>query len=483
MLPNLSYRKVASLMDIGGKMQEFDIVVIGGGPGGYVGAIRAAQMGAKAALIEKDVLGGTCLNRGCIPTKALYYSAKTIATVKKAAEFGISTGEVAFDIAKAVDRKDDIVKKLVGGVGQLLKGNGVTVINGTGSIEAVGKVKVEKKDGTAEVITAKNIIIATGSEPAMIPAFNIDRENVITSTEALNLKKLPKSILIIGGGVMGCEFANIFAKFGSSVKVVELLPTILSTEDKQVVKTIAKAFKDAGIEVLTEANVESIVATADGVKTRLKDGKEFLTEKVLVTIGRSFNSTGIGLEKAGVEVEKGRIKVNNKMETNVKGIYAIGDVTGQMLLAHIASAGAIVAVENALGKEKWMDYSAVPGGIFTDPEIASVGLREKDAEAKGIKITVGRFPYAASGKALTMGETEGFMQIITEEGTDRVLGATIVGAHATDLIGEVAIVVKGGGKLKHITETIHAHPTLPEIVLEAAEDVHGMAIHKIGRKK
>lgn len=470
-------------MDIGGKMQEFDIVVIGGGPGGYVGAIRAAQMGAKVALIEKDALGGTCLNRGCIPTKALYYSAKTIATVKKAAEFGVNTGEVAFDIAKAVDRKDDVVKKLVGGVGQLLKGNGVTVINGTGSIEAAGKVKVEKKDGTTEVIAAKNIIIATGSEPAMIPAFNIDRENVITSTEALNLKKLPKSILIIGGGVMGCEFANIFAKFGSSVKVVELLPSILSTEDKQVVKTIAKVFKEAGIEVLTEASVESIVAAADGVKTRLKDGKEFLTEKVLVTIGRSFNSTGIGLEKAGVEVEKGRIKINNKMETNVKGIYAIGDVTGQMLLAHIASAGAIVAVENALGKDKWMDYSAVPGGIFTDPEIASVGLREKDAEAKGIKITVGRFPYAASGKALTMAEAEGFMQIITEEGTDRVLGATIVGAHATDLIGEVAIVVKGGGKLKHITETIHAHPTLPEIVLEAAEDVHGMAIHKIGRRK
>jgi len=199
-------------------MQEFDVVVIGGGPGGYVGAIRAAQLGAKAALIEKDTLGGTCLNRGCIPTKALYYSAKTISTVKKAAEFGVSTGEVAFDIAKAVERKDDVVKKLVAGVGQLLKGNSVTVINGTGSIEAIGKVKVEKKDGTTEVVAAKNIIIATGSEPAMIPAFNIDKENVITSTEALNLKKLPKSILIIGGGVMGCEFANIFSKFGSSVK-------------------------------------------------------------------------------------------------------------------------------------------------------------------------------------------------------------------------------------------------------------------------
>lgn len=464
-------------------MQEFDVVVIGGGPGGYVGAIRAAQLGAKAALIEKDALGGTCLNRGCIPTKALYYSAKTISVVKRAAEFGVTTGEVSFDIAKAVERKDDVVKKLVGGVGQLLKGNGVAVINGTGSIEAAGKVKVEKKDGATEVIGAKNIIIATGSEPAMIPVFNIDKENVITSTEALNLKKAPKDILIIGGGVMGCEFANIFSKFGSSVKVVELLPTILSTEDKQVVRVIAKAFKDAGIEVCTEVNVESVEKTDAGVRTKLKDGKEFLTEKALVTIGRSFNSQGIGLDKAGVEIEKGRVKVNDKMETNVKGIYAIGDVTGKMLLAHVASAGAIVAVENALGKEKWMDYSAVPAGIFTDPEIASVGMREKDAEEKGLKVSIGRFPYAASGKALTMGEPEGFMQLIVEEGSERVLGATIVGAHATDLIGEVAIVVKGGGKLKHITETIHAHPTLPEIVLEAAEDVHGMAIHKIGRKK
>ncbi len=464
-------------------MQEFDIVIIGGGPGGYVGAIRAAQLGARVALIEKDSLGGTCLNRGCIPTKALYYSAKTLSAVKKAGEFGVNTGDVTFDILKAVQRKDDVVKKLVGGVAQLLKGNGVEVITGTGSIEAAGKIKVEKKDGSADVIGAKNIIIATGSEPAMIPSFNIDRENVITSTEALNLKKVPQSILIIGGGVMGCEFANIFSKFGSSVKVVELLPTILSTEDKQVVRIIAKAFKDAGIEVYTGASVEGVEVTGGGVKTRLKDGKEFLTEKVLVTIGRSFNSSGLGLDKAGVEIEKGRIKVNERMETNVKGIYAIGDVTGRMLLAHVASAGALVAVENALGKEKWIDYSAVPAGIFTDPEIAGIGLREKDAEEKGIKVNVGRFPYVASGKALAMGETEGFVQIITEADTDRVIGCTIAGAHATDLIGEVAIVVKGGGKLKHIIETIHAHPTLPEIVMEAAEDVHGMAIHKMGRKK
>lgn len=464
-------------------MKEFDIVIIGGGPGGYVSAIRGAQLGAKVCLIEKDALGGTCLNRGCIPTKALYYSAKTMSMVKRAGEFGVNAQVSGFDMARAIERKDEVVKKLVSGVGQLLKGNGIEVINGTGSIESAGKVKVEKKDGSIEVLGAKNIIIATGSEPAMIPAFNIDRVNVITSTEALNLKKLPSSILIIGGGVMGCEFASIFSKFGSKVTLIELLPTILSMEDKQVVRVIQKSFKESGIEVITEASVEDIFVIENNVKTALKDGREFVTEKVLVSIGRSFNSSGIGLENIGVEVEKNTIKVNTKMETNVKGVYAIGDVTGGMLLAHIASAGGIVAAENALGKEKFMDYSVVPAGIFTDPEIASVGLREKDAEAKGVRINIGRFPYAASGKALTMGETEGFIQLIIEEGTERVLGATIVGSHATDLIGEVAVVVRAGGKLKNIIDTIHAHPTLPEIVHEAAEDIHGMAIHKIGRKR
>ncbi|MDH4226951.1 MAG: dihydrolipoyl dehydrogenase [Deltaproteobacteria bacterium] len=464
-------------------MKEFDIVVIGGGPGGYTAAIRAAQLGAKACLIEKDSVGGTCLNRGCIPTKAMYYSAKAVTAAKHAAEFGVNAGSYTFDMAKATGRKDEVVKKLVSGVEQLLKANKVELIRGAGSLEGSGKVSVKKADGTTEEVGAKNIIIATGSEPALIPAFNIDKKNIITSTEALDLKAVPESILIIGGGVMGSEFANIFAKFGSKVTIVELLPTILSTEDKQVVRVVAKAFKDIGVEVLTEVNVESVEAVSNGVKTRLKDGREFVTAKVLVSIGRSFNSTNIGLEKAGVAVEKGRVKVNEKMETSVKGIYAIGDVTGGMLLAHVASTGAIVAVENALGKDKKLDLSVVPAGIFTDPEIASVGLREKDAESKGVKINVGRFPYAASGKALAMNETEGFMQILEEEGTGKVVGATIVGAHATDLIGEVALAMKLGAKVHDIADTIHAHPTLPEIVMEAAEDAHGMAIHKAGRKR
>lgn len=464
-------------------MREFDVIVIGGGPGGYVAAIRGAQLGAKVALIEKNSVGGTCLNRGCIPTKALYYSAKTLNLARHSAEFGVNVNSVSFDLAKAVERKDGVVKKLVGGVSQLLKGNGVEVISGTGFVEGQGRVKVTGEGSTETLAAKKAVIIATGSEPARIPAFNIDFKNVITSTEALDLKKVPQSILIIGGGVMGCEFATLFSSFGSSVTIVELLPTILSTEDKTVSRVVLKRFKDTGVNVLTEVTVENVSPGDGSVKTTLKDGREFMTEKVLVTIGRSFNSSGLGLEALGVKVEKGRVSVNERMETGAKGVYAVGDVTGKMLLAHVASVQGVVAVSNALGKEKTMDYSAVPSGIFTDPEIASVGLREKEAEEKGLKVAVGRFPYAASGKALGMGETEGFAQIIAEEGTDRVLGASVVGAHATDLLGELTLAVRQGAKVEDIVETIHAHPTLPEIVMEAAEDVHGMAIHKIGRKR
>ncbi|MBI3753163.1 MAG: dihydrolipoyl dehydrogenase [Deltaproteobacteria bacterium] len=464
-------------------MQEFDIVIIGGGPGGYVAAIRAAQLGAKAALIEKDALGGTCLNRGCIPTKALYTSAKALAAARRAGDFGVSVKDIAFDLEKAVARKNEVVAQLVGGVRQLLKGNGVQVFEGEAFLENAGQVRITRQDGLKGTITAKKIILATGSEPAMIPAFNIDRKNIITSTEMLDLQTVPKTILIIGGGVMGCEFASIFAEFGSKITIVELLPTILSTEDKQVSRVILKSFKEKGVDVLTEVSVQSVQDTGNGVRTTLADGREFVTEKVMVSIGRSFNSQGLGLEALGVKTEKGRIVVNEKMETNVSGVYAAGDVIGGMLLAHIASSEGIVAVNNALGKDAAMDYSIVPAGIFTSPEIASVGLREKDAKEKGMEVAVGRFPYAASGKALCMAEEEGFVQILSDPGTDKVLGCSIVGAHATDLIQEVAVAMKAGVKIKEIADTIHAHPTLPELVMEAAEDVHGMAIHKIGRKR
>ena len=464
-------------------MREFDVVVIGGGPGGYVAAIRGAQLGSRVALVERESVGGTCLNRGCVPTKALYYSARAYKSAKASEEFGVKTGAVEFDLSKAVERKETVVKKLVGGVEQLLKGNRVELIRGTAFIEAPGRVRVTGESGQ-EAIGAKSIIVATGSEPAIIPAFNIDRKNVLTSTEALSLRKVPESLLIIGGGVMGCEFATLFSAFGSDCIIVELLPEILNTEDRQVARVILKRFKSAGVQVLTEVVVEDVKVVGEGrVKTTLKDGRSFITEKVLVTIGRSFNSAGLGLEALGVEMEKNRITVNEKMETSVKGVYAIGDVTGRMLLAHVASAHGVVAVSNALGKEAVMDYSAIPTGIFTDPEIASVGMKEKDAAEKGIEVDVGRFPYAASAKALGMGETEGFVQIIAEKGTDKVLGCSIVGAHATDLIGEATLLVKTGAKVSDIVDTVHAHPTLPEMLFEAAEDVHGMAIHKIGRRR
>ncbi len=466
-------------------MKEFDLVVIGGGPGGYTAAIRAAQKGATVGLVEKDRVGGTCLNRGCIPTKALYYSAKNLLATEKAEKFGIKISGVEFNIAEAVRRKNDVVAKLVGGIEQLLKANRIELMRGNGSIEAEGKVKVEREDGSTEVVGAKSIIIATGSEPALIPAFKIDGTNVITSTEALELNRVPESLLIIGGGVMGCEFANIFSAFGSSVKIVEILPRILSTEDPQAVRVVERAFKKRGVEVFTGTGVEEINIVEDGrVETRLTDGRTITTEKVLVTIGRSFNSSGIGLEGVGVETDdKGRIEVDSRMQTTAKGIYAIGDVTGGMLLAHVAAKEGLVAVENALGGTEEMDYSVIPAGIFTEPEIASVGMREKEAKEKELEVKVGRFPYAASGKALTMEEPDGFVQIVADASTDKVLGATIVGAHATDLIGEVAIAIRQGAKVTDIADTVHAHPTLPELVMEAAEDVHGMAIHKAGRRK
>ncbi len=466
-------------------MKEFDLVVIGGGPGGYTAAIRAAQKGATVGLVEKDRVGGTCLNRGCIPTKALYYSAKNLLATEKAEKFGIKISGVEFNIAEAVRRKNDVVAKLVGGIEQLLKANRIELIRGNGSIEAEGKVKVEKEDGSTEVVGAKSIIIATGSEPALIPAFKIDGTNVITSTEALELNRVPESLLIIGGGVMGCEFANIFSAFGSSVKIVEILPRILSTEDSQAVRVVERAFKKRGVEVFTGIGVEEINIVEDGrVETRLTDGRTITTEKVLVTIGRSFNSSGIGLESVGVKTDdKGRIEVDSRMQTTAKGVYAIGDVTGGMLLAHVAAKEGLVAVENALGGTEEMDYSVIPAGIFTEPEIASVGMREKEAKEKELEVKVGRFPYAASGKALTMEEPDGFVQIVADASTDKVLGATIVGAHATDLIGEVAIAIRQGAKVTDIADTVHAHPTLPELVMEAAEDVHGMAIHKVGRRK
>ena len=472
-------------------MSKYDVAIIGGGPGGYVAAIRGAQLGARVCLIERGRVGGTCLNRGCIPTKALYASAMALSACRGAHHLGVDTGEISFELSRAVSRKDEVVERLVSGVERLLKANGVDLLSGDAFIESHGRIRVRKGEGT-EVIGAKNIIIATGSEPASIPGIEADGDDVLTTTETLNLTRTPESLLIIGGGVAGCEFATIFAEFGSEVTIVEYLPTILPAEEPTVSRLVAKSFRERGIGLHTGVTVESTERVDEGVRTRLSDGREFLTEKVLVTTGRSFNSGSLGLDGVGVVVEEGRVSVNSRMETNVAGIYAIGDVTGGMLLAHVASREGIVAVNNALaqdngkdnkGKDMEMDYSAIPSAIFTTPEIASVGIKEAEAKEQCMEVNVGRFPYGANGKALAMGEEEGFVQVVVERATERVVGCSIVGAHATDLIGEVALAVKAGLKTADIIETVHAHPTLPEIIQEAVEDSHGMAIHKAGRRR
>jgi len=463
-------------------MSDYDVVVIGGGPGGYVAAIRGAQLGARVCLVEKERVGGTCLNRGCIPTKALYTSARLLTSTREAHRLGVDTGRVTFDLARAVSRKDAVVEKLVAGVEQLLRANKIEVFRGFGRLEKPGTVQVEGDDGVREV-RAKKIIIATGSDPATLPGIEVDGDDVVTTTGALNFTRLPESLLIIGGGVAGCEFATIFAAFGSRVIVVEYLPTLLPTEEARISRVVAKSFGDKGIEVHTGLAVDGVEKVPEGVKTTLSDGSHFVTGKVLVTTGRSYNTDRLGLEEAGVEISEGRVVVNDRMETKVKGVYAIGDVVGGILLAHVASREGIVAVNNALDREMKMDYTAIPSAVFTDPEIGSVGLKESEAKERGMEVTVGRFPYGANGKALSMGEENGFVEVVVDKATDRVVGCSIVGAHATDIIGEAALAVKAGLTTAEIIETVHAHPTLPEIFLEAVEDSHGLAIHKVGRRR
>ena len=484
-------------------MKQYDVIIIGGGPGGYVAGIRAAQKGLSVCVVEKDQVGGTCLNRGCIPSKSLFYSAKTLSTVSKGGDYGVNVSDFSFELKKAMERKNSVVDKLRDGVEGLLKGNKVDLIKGMAVIEGgekgAFKVNVDVWEGKPQVIEASQIIIATGSEPLDIKELKIDRENVLTSTEVLNLTETPESMIIVGGGVMGCEFASMFSRFGSKVTIIEQMDSILATEDKQIVRVVEKKFKSLGIDMHLSSTVKSVEAGDGSVKVVLDNGSELEAEKMLVTVGRSYNSEGIGLESVGVETtDRGSIKVNEFLETNVEGIYAIGDVIGGMLLAHVASKEGEVAVENisaSINKQEGvaasgsddkmtaMDYSAVPLGIFTDPEIASIGMKEKDAKKDGKDVNIGRFSYLSGSKAMCMGEAEGMVQVITDKETGKVLGASIVGDHATDLIGELVLAVRKGLTAEDIYETIHAHPTMPEMVMEAAEDTLGIAIHKIGRRR
>jgi dihydrolipoamide dehydrogenase len=453
--------------------------IIGSGPGGYVAAIRAAQLGAQVTVIEEEEVGGTCLNRGCIPTKSLVASAEALSTARKSEDFGLDLkGEISPNLSRILARKDRIVSMQVKGVRNLFKSWGITLKEGRGTLISPNDLRVTLKDGSEERIESDRTIIATGSRPFDVPAFPFDGANIISSNDALRLDEIPKNILIVGAGIIGCEFACILKEFGSDVTLVEMLPRAVATEDIEISELLEREFRKKKIKLIKNVKAERMDIRDDGVHAMISDGKEIIAEKVLVAVGRTLNSNGIGIEEIGVEEGKrGEIAVNGKMETNIPGVYAIGDVVGGPLLAHVASRQGIIAVRNVMGNEEEMDYSVVPSAIFTSPEIASVGLREQDAAARNINIRTGHFHFRALGKAHVIGEIDGLVKIVSDLKTDRVLGVHIIGPHASDLIHEGTLAIRNGLMVKDVSETIHAHPTLSEVFMEAAEDVHGEAIH------
>ncbi|MHA2281578.1 MAG: dihydrolipoyl dehydrogenase [Promethearchaeota archaeon] len=484
----------------------YDIAIIGAGPGGYHAAIRAAQYGAKVALIEKDKLGGTCLNLGCIPTKALYASAHSIERIKDFDDLGIEIEDYKLSFKKAVERKNRVVDELVGGIEALEKAWKNDIFYGHGKIlggNSSSGFDILIKGEVNNTIKAKRVILATGSSPALIPAFNIDHNRILTRYNILDpsFTIMPEKLLIIGAGVIGCEFAYIFASFGCKVTILEYLASPIATEEPIIVKELLKKFKKLGIEIKTSQNVLSVENVGSRVKVTTSSASiprdqietaektTFEADYCLVSIGRAKESKDLGLEELDIKAERGAIKCDaNNLETTVSGVYAIGDVTGGLMLAHVAYHEADVAVSNALSslggfpvKEAKVDYEVVPATIFTSPNIGSVGLRRKAAKDRGIDVVMGQFPYQSLGKAKCMGEEEGFLITLAEKETLRIIGASCIGVEASEIIAELALAMKNDLTIYDISKTIHSHPTISEMVLEGSEAVIGKAIHKKGR--
>ncbi len=456
--------------------KEFDIAVIGAGPGGYVAAIKAAQEGLKVCLIEKGYLGGTCLNVGCIPTKTLLASAAVYHKMTHAAEFGIITGAISFDYSKMKTRKDGVVDQIRKSLGGLLHSNGITVLQGTAEFISAREIKVKGVENV--LVYAHQSIIATGSEPLDIPTLPCDHKKIFNSSSILEQSSLPKTLAIIGGGYIGCEFASLYAQLGVKVIILEALPSILFLQGKSIAETLTRAFTKKGVEINTNVVVEGIDPDGEGLSVRLKDKPPVACDMALVSIGRKILSQGLGLEKAGVITGgKGEVFVNEKMETNVPGIYAIGDVTGKFLLAHVASHQGIIAATNAVGKEARMHYNAVPAVIFTMPEIATVGMTLEQAEEAGFQAALGKFPFQALGKSVATRETEGFAQVIIDRKTGQILGAQVVGHEAATLIAEMGLAISNELTLDCLIDTIHAHPTVAEVWTEAALIANDTPIH------
>lgn len=454
------------------------VIVIGAGPGGYVAAIRAAQLGAEVTVIEKGSLGGTCLNVGCIPTKALLSSVSVLRQIRTAGEFGINVGKVEPDFPGIVSRAKKIVEELSKGIGFLFKKNGVKLIRGRGEVIEPGKVRVTSESASAEEFEADAIIVAVGSVPAMPELFPFDGKTVITSNEALGLADVPDRLLVVGGGAIGVEFACIFSALGANVNLVEMMPQLLPGEDAEVAEELGKSLKCREIDVYTGVKLQEIGRGQDkGISARLSSGDELKADMVLVAVGRVPDTVNIGAERLNLLDEKGFIRVDEKMLTSAAGIYAVGDAVGGMLLAHKASEEGVAAAENAMGLDAKMDYGIIPRCIFTQPEIACVGVSEETARAEGKELKIGKFPFSSLGKARASGETEGMVKIISDAATDEILGIHIIGAGATDLIGEAALAMKLEATAEDIAGTIHPHPTFGEALKEASLAVDGKAIH------
>jgi dihydrolipoamide dehydrogenase len=463
-----------------------DVLVVGGGIGGYVAAIRAAQLGKDVTLVEKAELGGTCLNIGCIPSKALIYASYLFEKIKHLDQMGIYVGQTTMQMEKLQLWKESVVKKLTSGVQQLCDGNGVQIIKGKATFQSAKKVIVESEHGT-QAVEFKDCVIATGSVPISIPGFEPDGKLVIDSTGALALKEIPKNMVVIGGGYIGLELGMVYAKLGSKVTVVEMLDRLLPGTDPELTRLVARKARLLGIETFlstkakelkrNDKNAELTIVTPEGEK-------KLETDKVLVSVGRKPNSAGLGLEKLGIQPDaKGFITVNTQMRTSNPHVYAVGDVVANPMLAHKAVHEALVAAEVICGLPSAADFRTVPAVIFTDPEIAYAGWSEEEAKQNGHKPIVGKFPFAALGRAISIGETEGFVKIIADEATKVVLGVHIVGPEASNLISEAALAIEMGATLEDLALTVHPHPTLPESLMEAAEATLGKAIHILNPKK
>ena len=438
-------------------MTKHDLAIIGSGPCGYVAAIRAAQLGIKVSVFEKEHVGGVCLNWGCIPTKALSATAGVLANIQRSAEFGINIKGFDIDFSKAQERKNNIIKKLSSGIEMLFKAR---------------KIELVRTKAELGKIDAKNILIATGSSPFQLPGMEFDGKSILSSTDMLELKSIPKSIVIVGGGVIGCEFASIFRQFGSEITIVEMMERLLPTEDEEISKKIEQIFKRKGIKICTGTKVEKI----ENNNVTLSSGDTVLGEKVLVSIGRVPNSEGLdGITRDN----KGWIKVDENFRTNVKNIYAAGDVIGGILLAHVASREGICAVEAMVGRNTGIDYNVIPSCIFTSPEIASVGMTEAKARADGLDVKARKFLFSAIGKAHVSGETEGFIKLVVDNKTDKILGAQLIGPHVTELVAEISPCIQFNITSEKLASVIHAHPTLSEAIQEVSEAVHNKAIHSL----